>query len=189
MDGMSKLLLHGYLSKPGRAVRPRVQGIPEWRFAPGLRGCKLCGTSVPCGYRTIYSFGDAEYDVVDARLAVYCFAYGLGWKEREFYPNLLSVLSAAKVHFMDYGSGPYDLELSPFECERDAYELKSENDLDKLRQWFGDTFNQITWIDSMPALRGIGKQRFMLTASILIAAYPELEAELERIANRNRPVS
>ncbi len=116
------------------------------------------------------------------RLAVHRFAYGLGWRAADFYPNLLARLEKANLHFKDIKGRVFDIDLSVLETERDAYDAPEE--FDTLRHWIGETLLKMMWIDTLPELRGAGKTRFMAIASILAATSRALENELIRLANK-----
>ncbi|MEM7289966.1 MAG: hypothetical protein AAF412_06305 [Pseudomonadota bacterium] len=120
------------------------------------------------------------------RLAVYDFARGLDWSSREWLSRLLSALESANVHFQDRRGRVFDLDLSCFEDEHvDGDDAEETRRREALRVWFREQFcrRERFGLNSMPNLTAKGKIRFMVAASILVAAYSELEGELIRLAN------
>lgn len=164
--------------------RTRISGRHPWRPIATPRVCHLCGTPRSCEARIVFTFSEAEYSRPAMRLAVHRYAYGLGWRAADFHPNLLAVLEKANIHFKDIKGRVFDLDLSALETELDAYDAPEE--FDTLRHWVGETLLKMTWVDTLPELRGVGKARFMVIASILTATSPELEEELIRLANKER---
>lgn len=175
----------------GATRRSHGRSTPGWRPIETAQPapCKLCGTPFSCeAERYVYTLYEGEFQDPQVRLAVHRFAYGLGWRVGDFYPNLLELHSRLKVHFTDHTRRKFDLDFSAFERDEDDPLEPLSTEMDAVRCWVADNFGRFMWRDTLPELRGRGKDRFKITASILLAAYGELEDELIRLARARNPV-
>lgn len=151
--------------------------------------CPLSETPFSCEARVVHVFNVAEYGDPQRRYAALKFGHDLGWCDRKWLSNLLTELAKLDAHWTDATGRIFDLDLSCFETETDDNACEHEDrDSDVLRCWFRDTYGPEPDIEALPAFSDIGKRRFMIVTSILLAAYPELEAELIRLSNAEHPV-
>lgn len=185
-------------------LRPTIPALPQYRDdrRKGNRGgewrktehrahaagawCKLGCPPMFCECRIVLQFTEAEYECLPMRLAVYDFARSLEWSSRDWLAQLLKALHQANVHFKDERGQIFDLDVSCFEGDgADGDTEDAIRQFEALRVWFRQHFlrKQPYTLAAMPELSDKGKERFMTTASILIAAYAELEDDLIHLAN------
>lgn len=163
------------------------RSLHAWRrtFVTRPAWCKLCPTPRSCDARIVQVLNEAEYRNDNIRLSVHECALSLGWGECAFYGKLLDGLRDAHVHFTDVTGQIFDLDLSPLETPLDGFEVDPETEMETLRTWIGDTILRQFTAETLPVLRGVGKARFIVIASALIALNPELEAKLCEITDRD----
>lgn len=164
-----------------RKVERRVRAAGIW--------CDLGCAPLSCDARIVLKFTDAEFNCLQMRKAIYEFAWALRWSTRKWLPNLQEAQSRINAHFTDGRGKIFDLGFTAF--EDDALEGDDEitvKEVEAVRCWFGEQFcgEKPFMLTNMPNLSAKGEERFKVAASILIAAYGELEDELIRLANQDR---